>query len=216
MKCIIPSLWIVFCLACLADEPLWTLKERALHRQVVVDASVKKTEKIRDQSVENIQLMRAVLAIRSTHKGKELVDGANEIEVYYETSPLGAGYRCPTFPNLKTGQAGRFYLRFDNGLTGQNAFVMEMGRDVQPIPREASVVLPKMMKAVKATPTFAEITAILGDSYMDVGSGIHMIIYQLDDESIITVGTRDKKTVLYVDHGGKRLYSAKAEQNSGG
>jgi hypothetical protein len=196
----------------LANEPSWTSEQRAEHRQAVVDATVTKIEKVRDQPTQKVELMRAVLEVADVHKGKDLLGGSNSIEILFETSPLGGGYRCPTFPVLKAKQRGRFYLRFDNGLSEQKAFVLEMGSDFGPIPLESRKVIPELTKALHTTPTFDELSRILGEPHLDIGSGIHVYVYTLDKGTSLTVGTADKKTVLYVDRGGERLYQKKAEQ----
>ena len=196
----------------LADEPSWTSEQRAEHRQAVVDATVTKIEKVRDQPTQKVELMRAVLEVADVHKGKDLLGGSNSIEILFETSPLGGGYRCPTFPVLKAKQRGRFYLRFDNGLSEQKAFVLEMGSDFGPIPLDSRKVIPELTKALHTTPTFGELSRILGEPHLDIGSGIHVYVYTLDKGTSLTVGTADKKTVLYVDRGGERLYQKKAEQ----
>ncbi len=135
MKTLVTILMLAIGGLSLANEPLWTSDQRAEQRQAVVDATVTKTEKVRDQPTENVRLMRAVLEVVRIHKGKDLVGDTDTIEIFYETSPLGAGYRCPTFPVLKPEQSGRFYLRFDDGLSDQKAFVLGMGRDFSPIPQ---------------------------------------------------------------------------------
>ena len=61
-----------------------------------------------------------------------------------------------------------------------------------------------------------ELSRILGEPYMDIGSGIHVLVNPLDRGAAVTVGTADKKTVLYVERGGERLYQKKAEQDGGG
>jgi hypothetical protein len=121
-----------------ADPVDWTSEQRAEHRDAVVDATVKTIEKVCDQPTKSVHLMRAILGIDAVHKGAEVVADAETIEILYETSPLGAGYRCPSFPDLKVHQRGRFYLRFDVGLSPQKkAFVLGMGSDVEPIPHKA-------------------------------------------------------------------------------
>jgi len=212
MKILVPVLVLVLGVSSLANEPGWTSEQRAEQRQVVVDATVTKIEKVRDQPTPKVELMRAVLELSDVRKGKELLDGSETLEILYETSPLGAGYRCPTFPVLSLKQYGRFYLRHDEGLSEEKAFVLGMGRDVEAIPLDARMVLPKLTEALAKNPSFDELVRILGEPRMDIGSGIHVFVYALDQGPSITVGTPDKKKILYVDRGESRLYPTKAEQ----
>ncbi|GAA5484391.1 hypothetical protein [Haloferula sargassicola] len=216
MKTLVPVLMLAFAVSSLADEPGWTSEQRAEQRQVVVDATVTKIEKVRDQPTPKVELMRAVLEVSDVRKGKELLGGSDTIEVLYETSPLGAGYRCPTFPVLSLKQHGRFYLRHDEGLSEEKAFVLGMGRDVEAIPLDAGAVMPKLTEALAKNPSFDDLVRILGESRMDIGSGIHVFVYTLDQGPSITVGTPDKKKILYVDRGENRLYPIKAEQAGAG
>ena len=216
MKILVTTLILAIGGMSLADEPGWTSEQRAEHRQAVVDATVMKIEKVRDQPTQKVELMRAVLEVADVHKGKDLLGGSNSIEILFETSPLGAGYRCPTFPVLKPKKRGRFYLRFDNALSEQKAFVLEMGSDFGPIPLDSRKVIPELTKALGSSPTFDELSRILGESHMDIGSGIHVFVHIFDTGASVSVGTADMKTVLYVDRGGQRLYQKKAEQDGGG
>jgi hypothetical protein len=152
MKILVTTILLAIGGICLADEPGWTADQRAEHRQAVVDATVTKIEKVRDQPTAKVELMRAVLAVANVHKGKNLLGDSNTIEILYETSPLGAGYRCPTFPVLKPKERGRFYLRFDAGLSEQKAFVLEMGSDFGPVPLESRKIVPELTKALGGSP----------------------------------------------------------------
>ena len=212
MKTLIPMLMLVFGLIGLADEPGWTSEQRAEQRQVVVDATVTSIEKVRDQPTPKVQLMRAVLEVSDVRKGKELLGGSDTMKILYETSALGAGYRCPTFPVLSLKQHSRFYLRHDEGLSEEKAFVIGMGRDVEAIPLDAGTVMPKLTEVLAKNPSFDDLVRILGESHMDIGSGIYVLVYRLDQGPSITVGTPDKKKILYVDRGEIRLYPTKAEQ----
>ena len=80
-------------------------------------------------------------------KGKETSVGT-QLNVYYELSPLGVGYRCPNFAMLTKGDEGVFYLRYmtdeimkylklDNA--EDPAFFLEMGSDVGKESTEQSV-----------------------------------------------------------------------------
>jgi hypothetical protein len=60
-------------------------------------------------------------------------------------------------------------------------------------------------------PTFARLSAILGEPDRDVGSGIFVLIYDLSDGTRLKVGTADRKSVLYVYHGSERIFQKKAE-----
>ena len=195
-----------------ANEPGWTSAQRTEQRQAVVDATVTKVEKVRDQSSAKVELMRAVLQITNVRKGKELLGDTNTIEVLYETSPLGAGYRCPTFPVLIPKQQSRFYLRFDASLSEEKKFVVGMGSDVEPIPLDSATVMPILTEALSKNPTFDDLVPILGAPHLDIGSGIHVFVYIVDKGASIIVGTPDKKKVLYVKRGAHRLYPTKPEQ----
>lgn len=197
-----------------ADEPSWTPEQRAAHRQVVIDARVTKVEKVSAQSGGKVELMRAELDVARVHKGKELLGDALSMEILFLTSPLGAGFRCPTFPVLKPKQRGRFYLSFDSSHSEGKAFVLGMGNDFGPIPLDADRILPELGKALRGAPTFDELSGILGEPHMDIGSGIHVLVYVLDKGASVTVGTADKKTVLFVERGGERLYPKEAEQDA--
>jgi hypothetical protein len=57
-----------------------------------------------------------------------------------------------------------------------------------------------------ATP-IEKILSSFGQPDQDVGSGIHIWAYNLDDGSMVQIGSADGSTILYLDHvfpGGKR------------
>lgn len=212
MKTLVTTFMLAIGAIGFADEPGWSSEQRAAQRQAVVEATVTKIEKVRDQPAPKIVLMRAVLKVLDIDKGKELLGGSDSIEILFETSPLGAEYRCPTFPVLSVKQHGRFYLRFDEGLSKEKAFVLEMGRDVEPIPLDARAVLPELIKTLGKNPTFDGLARILGEPHEDIGSGIHEFVYRLDQGPSIVVRTSlDTKEILSVLRGEDRLYPTKAE-----
>ncbi len=49
---------------------------------------------------------------------------------------------------------------------------------------------------------FDDIELILGQPDSDVGSGIYVLKFELEDGTLITVGTPDKKEVLYIHRSG--------------
>ena len=123
--------------AILADEPLWTDSVRLEKRDYVTTAVV-----ISDQIIGNtnqpVNLHHAVIEVKGMKKGKKTSVGT-QLNVYYELSPLGVGYRCPHFAMLTKGDEGVFYLRYmtDEIKTylklddaEDPAFFLEMGSDV--------------------------------------------------------------------------------------
>ena len=129
-----------------ADEPLWTDQVRLEKRDYVTTAVV-----ISDQIIGNtnqpVNLHHAVIEVKSMKKGSKTSVGTH-LNVYYELSPLGVGYRCPNFAMLTKGDEGVFYLRYmtdeikkylklDNA--EDPAFFLEMGSDVGKESTEQSV-----------------------------------------------------------------------------
>jgi len=70
--------------------------------------------------------------------------------------------------------------------------------------RHAQSVLPQLQKFDPAV-GFPQIERILGKPYKDVGSGIYIFIYNLDDSTTITVGAVLPKEVFYIRRSGKGL-----------
>lgn len=68
------------------------------------------------------------------------------------------------------------------------------------LPSAKSDVVMPILKKFKPHMKFQDLIKILGDDYTDIGSGIYVLAYKLDDGSSITVGTVAKKEVLYIDH----------------
>ena len=135
MKILLPAVLFFAASIIYADEPGWTDQERAKHREVVLSGTVDKIEKIKNQDTPKVHLMRAIVRINVIEQGAELIGDSKNVVVYYETSPLGAGYRCPTFPVLAAEASGRFYLRYDEGLTEKESLVLGMGSDFQESPQ---------------------------------------------------------------------------------
>ena len=132
--------------AILADEPLWTDQVRLEKRDYVATALV-----ISDQIISNtnepINLHHAVIEVKGMKKGRETSVGTH-LNVYYELSPLGVGYRCPHYAMLTKGDDGVFYLRYMTDeikkylkldRAEDPAFFLEMGSDVGKENTEQSV-----------------------------------------------------------------------------
>jgi hypothetical protein len=45
-----------------------------------------------------------------------------------------------------------------------------------------------------------EVIRLCGEPDGDIGSGIHIYVYQLSDGSVVRVGTPDNKRIMYVVH----------------
>ena len=129
-----------------ADEPLWTDQVRLEKRDYVTTAVV-----ISDQIIGNtnqpVNLHHAVIEVKSMKNGRKTSVGTH-LNVYYELSPLGVGYRCPHFAMLTKGDEGVFYLRYMTDeikkylkldRTEEPAFFLEMGSDVGKENTEQSV-----------------------------------------------------------------------------
>jgi hypothetical protein len=217
MKLIIAAMTLALGASGFADEPGWTYEKRAELRQAVVEATVTKIEKVRDQPADKVVLMKAVLEVTDVQKGKELIGDSKSIEILYETSPFGARNRCPTFAVLSLKQKGRFYLRFDEGLSKEKAFVLEMGRDVERLPLESKVVLPQLIEALGKNATYDDLLKILGEPEVDLGGGMHDVFFRLDQGPSIRVRAfPNTKKIFSVDHGENSLYRAKAGQGGAG
>jgi hypothetical protein len=63
------------------------------------------------------------------------------------------------------------------------------------------VVLP-LLKQFTKEDSFAEIQKMLGKPDLDIGSGIFVYVFRLDDSSSVTVGTADRKSVFYIERTG--------------
>ena len=120
-----------------ADEPLWTDQVRLDKRDSVTTAVVISAQIIRNTN-QPVNLHHAVIEVKSMKKGSKTSVGTH-LNVYYELSPLGVGYRCPHFAMLTKGDEGVFYLRYmtdeikkylklDNA--EDPACFLEMGSDV--------------------------------------------------------------------------------------
>lgn len=72
--------------------------------------------------------------------------------------------------------------------------------------RDAATVMPRIRKVLEGVPTYAQLSDILGEPDMDIGSGIHIFVYHLGDGTAVTVGTPDKAAVTYVNHANKRVF----------
>jgi hypothetical protein len=128
MKRLLPILLFLFSEAVIfADEPGWTPEQRMDHRDAVVTAEVVSVKKIKNETAD-IDLYSAVLKIDKIIKAHpELKEP--DVTVFFLMSPIGAGYRCPKFADPKEKMSGTFYLRYHDYLTGQKAFLIEMGSD---------------------------------------------------------------------------------------
>lgn len=126
------SALFVLCLvsAGYADEPLGTPAERANLRDAVVWATVVEISKVKENP-NQVFLMKATLKITRIEKNHSAIPKDGSIDVYYETSPLGARMRCPAYAVLYVGDLSQFYLRYNEHVTGKKDFSIEMGSDVK-------------------------------------------------------------------------------------
>ena len=62
--------------------------------------------------------------------------------------------------------------------------------------------MPLILKLDAASP-FGKITKILGEPDDDIGSGIHIYVYKLEDGNHLRVGTADPTRIIYIDTLGK-------------
>ena len=75
--------------------------------------------------------------------------------------------------------------------------------DVSSLPsRKADVVLP-LLKQFSKEDTYSKIEKILGNPDMDIGSGIYVYVFRLDDSTSVMVGTSDHKSVFYIHRTGQ-------------
>lgn len=205
---------LLFSSLVLANEPFWTPEQRKTHRNVVIDATVKEVHMIKKLPTKDVNLMKAILTIQSVSKGQDHLTTPTEVDVYFEHSPLGAGYRCPSYPNPHPQQLGRFYLQLSNQFTKEEVLFLAMGSDVQTIPLNRAEVMPKIKEAIDNGPSYHQIDTILGASYIDIGSANHEFLYTFQNGSFISVGTSlGKKQILYINDSGKRIFTAKTGIN---
>lgn len=64
-------------------------------------------------------------------------------------------------------------------------------------PREHTV---EKFRRIDRRTTMKEVIALCGEPDRDVGSGIHIYVYDLADGSYVRIGTPDDKQILYVVH----------------
>jgi hypothetical protein len=67
--------------------------------------------------------------------------------------------------------------------------------------RKAAVVLPLLQK-ISSKDDYPKIEQILGKPDMDIGSGIYVYVFRLDDSTSVMVGTSDPKSVFYIHRTG--------------
>lgn len=65
--------------------------------------------------------------------------------------------------------------------------------------RKASLILPILQK-VSEKEKYSKVEKILGKPDSDIGSGIHIYSFTLNDNTHVIVGTPDKNEVLYIHH----------------
>ena len=79
--------------------------------------------------------------------------------------------------------------------------VLAHASDASSLPsRKAAVVLP-LLKKISKEDTYSKIEKILGISDMDIGSGMYVYVFRLDDSTSVTVGT-NHETVFYIYRAG--------------
>ncbi len=57
-----------------------------------------------------------------------------------------------------------------------------------------------LFKNVTMTTTIEEIINSCGQPDRDIGSGIHIFVYDLKDSTSIWIGSADNKSIMYLDH----------------
>jgi|HubBroStandDraft_6_1064221.scaffolds.fasta_scaffold325321_2 hypothetical protein len=62
------------------------------------------------------------------------------------------------------------------------------------------------LRALHSPVAMADVEAILGPPQHDIGSGIYIFTYALDDGTVIRVGTADRQRVLYIRAGEHVLF----------
>jgi hypothetical protein len=70
--------------------------------------------------------------------------------------------------------------------------------------RNPKLVIPYLLK-FNEDKKYDDVELILGHPDSDVGSGIYILKYELEDGTLITVGTADKKEVLYIHRSGQGI-----------
>ena len=122
-----------------ANEPLWTPKERAEKRDVVLTAEVVSVEQ--KHSVDKFYyLYTARLKVTGVEKAEmkgKPVKAGDTVTVYYESGPREKPPRCPRCAELRKGERGTFYLmnlttpdrqRLEIGESAEG-FFLQMGSD---------------------------------------------------------------------------------------
>lgn len=75
----------------------------------------------------------------------------------------------------------------------------------QDAPETCSVQALRRIKRKKMS--MKQVVKLCGEPQRDIGSGIHIYVYELADGSAVWVGTPDRKRIIYVTHvlpGGER------------
>jgi hypothetical protein len=67
--------------------------------------------------------------------------------------------------------------------------------------RKAIIVLP-LLKRFSSKDTYSKIETILGKPDVDIGSGIYIYVFRLDDSTSVTVGTPDRISVFGIKRAG--------------
>ena len=74
-----------------------------------------------------------------------------------------------------------------------------LGKDNNQLPtRNHKIVLP-IIKTLKNGDSISEVEKVLGKPDADIGSGIFILIYKLDDGTSISVGSADGNKILYIN-----------------
>ena len=58
----------------------------------------------------------------------------------------------------------------------------------------------KALRRIKSKMSMKRIIKLCGEPEKDIGSGIHIYVYELEDGSSVWVGTPDRKRIIYVTH----------------
>lgn len=68
----------------------------------------------------------------------------------------------------------------------------------QQIPTTARTI--EVFRRIKPNMSMKQVIEICGQPDEDIGSGIHIYQYKLSDDSLVRIGTPDKKRLIYVNH----------------
>jgi len=127
-----------------ANEPLWTEKERASKRDIVVDGEVKEVKKSHNlKNYKWSEVWSANIEISKSYKGADSLVG-KDVLVYFERGTFIKNRevrhsRCPDFVELIKNDKAKFHLvkctkahlkRLELNETQKNVLLIEMDSDI--------------------------------------------------------------------------------------